>query len=308
MTTSGGYRRHGRQVHRLATADGGTCAEVAPGLGGTVVSFLVPGPEGEPRECLYRHPWFWEEHPTELRGGIPPQFPVCGRLLKDGVRGLYHAGDAPFVLPIHGFALRMPWEVLEAEAPDFLRLRLMDTPETLKMYPWPFELELVYAISPGRLESRLSVRNTGDAPMPYYAGWHPYFAAPPPGGGKEQTLFDIPARRRHVYNDTLSDIIGTGPPPEMPASITRPDINELLLEVEPGATSTLRHPDGFTIRQSGDARLAFRQLYTLPDRPFFCDEPWMAPPGSMNRSDGPRRLPAGAEETTAICIEAFAAT
>jgi galactose mutarotase-like enzyme len=291
-------------VHALVSPDGGTCAEVAPGLGGIVSSFTVPGPDGQPRECLYRHPWFWEGHPTELRGGIPLLFPVCGRLLQDGTRGLYHVGDRPYVLPIHGFALRLPWKVVQADTPDSIRLRLTDTPATHAMYPFPFELELDYAVSPARLDSRLTVRNTGPEPMPYYAGWHPYFDAPPPGRGKEQTLFDIPARRRRIYNDTLTDIVATGPAPEFPVPITHPGINETLLEVDPGTQSRLLHPDGFAIRQSGDALLPCRQLYTLPDRPFFCDEPWMAPPGSMNRPGAPRLLPPGAEESTALRIEA----
>jgi galactose mutarotase-like enzyme len=217
---------------------------------------------------------------------------------------LYHVGDRPYVLPIHGFALRLPWKVVQADTPDSIRLRLTDTPATHAMYPFPFELELDYAVSPARLDSRLTVRNTGPEPMPYYAGWHPYFDAPPPGRGKEQTLFDIPARRRRIYNDTLTDIVATGPAPEFPVPITHPGINETLLEVDPGTQSRLLHPDGFAIRQSGDALLPCRQLYTLPDRPFFCDEPWMAPPGSMNRPGAPRLLPPGAEESTALRIEA----
>jgi len=293
---------NGSRVFSLAAAGGKTRADIVPGLGGIVSSLHLPDPTGKPRECLFQYPGFWDRDTEELRGGIPPLFPICGRLLKDGVRGLYHVDGQPYVLPIHGFSMRFPWDVVEAQAPDALRLSLVDSPATRKIYPFPFELDLLYSVAAEGFTSRLTVRNTGDAPMPFYAGFHPYFATPPPGAGKEQTFFDLQPVARHLYNSTKTDLVATAPVPPLPMSVADVDINELLLEVRNPCETRLVWPDGFTLVQRASPALRYRQFYTLPDQPFFCDEPWMAPPGSMNRPGAAPLLPPGASETCTVHI------
>lgn len=298
MTTT--HESHGFEVHTLTTPDGTTVAEIVPELGGIVGSLRLPGPGGAPREILYRHPWFWSRDTDELRGGIPPLFPICGRLLRDGVPGRYLANGSPRILPIHGVAFRLPWEVADAGQPDALTLRLTDSPATREAYPYAFKLDLHYAVADSELTCRLAVRNTGNTPLPYYAGFHPYFATPPAGEGKEQTLYHAAPRRRRLYNDTLTDLVGDAPAPSFPVSVNDPRINEMLLETGDAGESRLVFPDGFALRQIAEPILPFRQLYTLPDRPFFCDEPWMAPPGALQHPGAPRLLPPGQSESAAI--------
>ena len=293
---------NGIRLFSLVSTDGRTRADIVPELGGIVSSLLLPGPDGKPRECLFRYPWFWDPRTPELRGGIPPLFPVCGRLLKNGVRGLYHVGARPFVLPIHGFSMRLPWEVVDAGRPDALRLRLADSEPTRAMYPFAFELELDYVATPEGLSCGLTVRNRGDEPMPHYAGFHPYFATPPPGAGKERTLFAAQPRARHLYNAAKTEVVGAAPIPVFPMRVADVDVNELLLEVAAPGVTRLIAPDGFEIRQTASDLFRYRQFYTLPDEPFFCDEPWMAPPGSLNRPGAARVLPPGQSESGTIWI------
>ena len=283
----------------IASADGATRAEIVPELGGIVSSLRL----GD-RECLFQYPWFWERHTEELRGGIPPLFPICGRLLKDGVRGLYHVDGHPYVLPIHGFAMRLPWEVVAADRPDALHLRLTDTAETRAIYPFAFELDLLYVAAPEGLRCRLAVRNAGAEPLPFYIGFHPYFLTPAPGAGKEQTLFAARPRRRHLYNATKTDLVAETHPPAFPMAVADVDVNELLLELDADRATTLACPDGFVLRQTASPELRFRQFYTLSDQPFFCDEPWMAPPGSMNRPGAARVLPPGDSAAGEILLSA----
>jgi galactose mutarotase-like enzyme len=115
----GARNQHGRQVFAVESADGRVRAEIVPEFGGIVSALRLPGPDGQPRECLYRHAWFWDAAPpAELtRGGIPVLFPVCGRLLQEDRPGLYRVDGQAYVLPIHGFAMRQPWEVARPTAP-----------------------------------------------------------------------------------------------------------------------------------------------------------------------------------------------
>lgn len=290
------------RVVALASADGRTRADIVPELGGIVSSLVLPGPGGRPRECLYRHDWFWDPGTEHTRGGIPLLFPICGRLLKDGTPGLYHVGGRPFRLPIHGFAMRRSWEIVGAIQPDALRLRLADSASTRDMYPFAFELELEFRVSAAALTCRLTVRNTGNSPMPYSAGFHPYFATPPPDAGKAETRFEACAAARILYNDTKTDVIGPAPVPAFPMSVADGDVNGLLLEVGSRGDSRLCFPDGFELRQTASALFRCRQFYTLPDEPFFCDEPWTHPAGALNRPGGARILAPGQSDSGTLRI------
>lgn len=293
--------------YTLAAADAPTRADIVPELGGIVASLRLPDAAGTPRECLFQYPWFRDPHTAELRGGIPPLFPVCGRLLRDGIPGRYEINGRACVLPIHGFAMRVPWTVADAARPDAIRLRLTDTAETQAMYPFPFELLLDYSVSAAGFCSCLTIRNTGPEPMPFYAGFHPYFLTPPPGAGKEQTRFAAVPRIRHLYNSTKTDLVATAPVPAFPMSVAAVDVNELLLDVGDRGETRLIWPDGFTVVQSASPNLPYRQFYTLPDHPFFCDEPWMAPPGTLNHLDRAPVLPPRATQTCTVRIAARSA-
>jgi len=98
--------------------------------------------------------------------------------------------------------------------------------------------------------------------------------------------------------------VATAPVPEFPMSVANVDINELLLEVGDRGETRLQWPDGFVLVQSASPELPYRQFYTLPDQPFFCDEPWMAPPGTLNHLERTPGLPPGAEITCSVRIAA----
>ncbi len=285
--------QNGFGVLSLASPDGAVRADVVPELGGIVSSLRVAGG----RECLFRHDVFWDPATPETRGGIPLLFPICGRLRKDGTPGRYHVGDRPYVLPIHGFAMRRPWTVADASRSDAVRLRLADSAETRAIYPFAFELELAYSVSAAGLTCRLSVRNAGDVPMPYSAGFHPYFLA-------ASAVFEAHPRARHLYNEDKTDVVGSAPPPPFPMSAADEQVNGLLLEMGADNETKIRLPDGFEIRQTASSLFRFRQFYALPGQPFFCDEPWMAPPGALNRPGAARVLAPGQDESAEIRIAA----
>ena len=188
----------GLRVHTLVSPDGRSCADVVPQLGGIVSSLRLPGPNGQPRECLHQCGWFWRPETELTRGGIPLLFPICGRLAKDGVPGLYFARGKPCHLPIHGFAMRMPWRILDTPSDDALELALEDTRHTLNLFPFSFRLLLRFRMLDDRLRIELAISNPGDVAFPYYAGFHPYFQTPEPGAAKAHTLYDANAQSSRV--------------------------------------------------------------------------------------------------------------
>ena len=204
-------------------------------------------------------------------------------------------------MKIHGFSLRLPWRVISSKRNE-LTMALSDTQETREVYPFRFEVRLTYRMERVALVCEQAYENRGDAPMPYYAGFHPYFLTPPPGAGKDLTKVHFDAARRLRYNANLSDVVGESPAPASPVSVSDPHVNEMIIEC--GATGECRMalPDGLSIHVQADRTyFHYLQFYTKPERAFFCPEPWMGHPNSLNRGRA-RMLAPGAKEATTLRV------
>jgi galactose mutarotase-like enzyme len=97
------------------------------------------------------------------------------------VDGRYRLGETVYALPKHGFARHSLFEVVE-RAPSFATFRLSASAETLKVYPFAFELDLSFAVNGAALTITASVKNRGEAPMPASFGFHPALRWPLPYG------------------------------------------------------------------------------------------------------------------------------
>ncbi len=82
-------------------------------------------------------------------------------------------------MPKHGFARDAQFSVVNGGPENALRMRLTDSPATRELYPFAFQFDVVVALhAASRLEVSFETTNTGDAPLPYYAGHHFYFKLP----------------------------------------------------------------------------------------------------------------------------------
>ncbi|MGD9153274.1 MAG: aldose epimerase [Gammaproteobacteria bacterium] len=277
------------KVYTIISPDDQTKASFVPEKGGVGCSIIMPW-QSKPRELLYLHDNFWENDKLDLAGGWPFLFPICGRLDASG----------GYNLPIHGFAPYMSWEVLSSSHLSQLSMQLTATKETLKIYSYKFKLQLTYKVENNKLICEQIYTNMSDEPMPYYAGFHPYFLTP----DKQNTILNFQPIKRLKYNEKLTEIIGEQKSLEFPTSIANPEINEQLHEIEENSLITLQYPDGFKLSmQAFDENHLFRylQLYTMKDKPFFCIEPWMSYPGALNTNAARVLLP-GCSETSKLVL------
>lgn len=97
----------------------------------------------------------------------PMLFPVIARL-KDGE---YSYKGQIYQIPMHGFARDMELEVLEQQE-DTITFVLKATEETLKMYPFDFELQVRYTLDGVTLKKDHIVINHGENDMYYELGGH----------------------------------------------------------------------------------------------------------------------------------------
>lgn len=280
-------------VYTIASTDGSTTASFVPEKGG-VGSSIIMSDRHQERELLFRHPHFWERNNSHIPGGWPFLFPVCARLERANIAGNYLYDGQIYNLPIHGFAPYLPWEVT-AHTGDTLTMKLCATPKTLAIYPFNFCVELTYKAANKILTCAQRYTNTDEKPLPYYAGFHPYFLTPPATNGKEKVFVDFKATRRFKCNEKLTDLIGEQELLALPASIADPKINEQLSLLGKNKIITLSYPDGLKINMEADGvedpnLFNYLQLYTQPTEPFICLEPWMSFPNALNTVQGVRWL------------------
>ncbi len=292
-------KKHTFDTVTIISTDQSTQMTFVPARGGVASSLIMQGQEG-PRELLYLHDYFWEPVIDDLPGGWPFCFPICARLARDGVEGMYLYEGQQYHLPIHGFAWQTAWQV-EAEESDAVTLVLNSSQQTQAHYPFRCQVRLHYQVLHNQLICEQTYTNLDDKAMPYYAGFHPYFLTPPALQGKEKVELSLSSQERLFYNTALTDIAGTLPPLDFPKSVADPALNEQLHKVVIGEAMMLSYPNGDRLQLSvkgvdDPALFPYTQTYTQKDRPFICVEPWMSFPNAMNTVQGVRWLKPGQSE------------
>lgn len=127
-------------------------------LGAEIQSLILKSNDKE--YIWYGKKEVWGEH-------APMLFPVIARL-KDGE---YSYKGQIYQIPMHGFAKRTELEVLEQKA-DSITFGLKATEETLKMYPFDFELHVRYTLDGNTLKKDHTIFNHGKNDMYYELGGH----------------------------------------------------------------------------------------------------------------------------------------
>ena len=109
---------------------------------------------------------YWGKH-------SPVLFPIVGALKNDSFT---YKGET-FHLPRHGFARDQVFEAEKISASEAV-FTLKETEESLKVYPFRFELKLKYKLIERKLNLTYEVVNTGKNELLFSLGAHPAFAVP----------------------------------------------------------------------------------------------------------------------------------
>ncbi len=115
----------------------------------------------------------WCRDPAYWFNTNPILFPYTGPLIE----GKYEYQGKTYELGQHGFARRARFELMEAKETECL-LRLKESEETLKVYPFPFVLEVRYRLQEARILLEYRIVNTGKKDLPFEIGFHPAFYCP----------------------------------------------------------------------------------------------------------------------------------
>lgn len=165
-----------------------SCSAVIKSKGAELKSLVMGG-----RELM------WEGNPVFWGKTSPVLFPSVGGLkggkaIIDGIE---------YQMTKHGFARDNEFECTE-ESEGRVSFALHQSTETLKMFPFSFDLTMRYSLAENSLEILYEVTNRSSVPMPYCIGAHPAFACPV--GGKRFSDYRLVFQEKETVCSPVLDV------------------------------------------------------------------------------------------------------
>ncbi len=221
------------------------------------------------------HDWLWNGDPAFWTGRSPLLFPIVGRVRNDRIR----VDGLEYELPKHGFARISRFEAAETDSSRCL-FRLGSDERTLGQYPFPFRLDVAYAIEEATLTITASATNTGSSAMPVSFGFHPAFRWPLPYGAPREAHeirfeHDEPAPIRRPVDGLLSR--QADPTPVQDGRLA---LRDSLFVTDAIVFDQLRSRSvSYGGPGSGSIHVRFPDMphlgiWTKPGAGFICIEPW----------------------------------
>jgi galactose mutarotase-like enzyme len=218
----------------------------------------------------------WDGDPAVWTGRAPILFPIVGMLAE----GRYRLGGETYDLPKHGFARRRLFVLLDQTAAS-ATFRLSADTETLKAYPFRFQLDLTFSLEGATLTMTAAVRNLGQDHMPASFGFHPALRWPLPYGqvrADHRLTFeqDEPSPIRRIDREGVVEPTPYPTPVQGRDLILRDELFEddamifdqiksrsLTYGAESGPKLEVAFPD-----------TPYLGVWTKPGAPYICIEPW----------------------------------
>ena len=281
---------------KIATSLGNNCYSFGVCANNEWIDLIDPPPDletlkGEPTR--YGNPILFP-FPNRIRGG---RFTFEEKEYRfDKVPGTPNS--------IHGLLLNQPYQVESVDtaggASIVCRLDSREFPEVMRQYPLPFEIRITHTLIETTLTLDINIRNIGDNNMPMGFGIHPYFRVPLSSKSSvEQCLITVPASRRWELEELLptgeiSDLeeeadFRSGKPlggrqfdDVLTGVILSGDVSHCVInDLDAGLRMVLE----------SDAQFRELVVYTPPNRPSICFEPYTCPTDAINLEA--RRIDAG---------------
>ncbi|MBL1210645.1 aldose epimerase [Geminocystis sp. GBBB08] len=242
--------------------------EIVPEKGGIVIDWTIQG-----QKILYLDQERFKNPQLSVRGGIPILFPICGNLPDN----IFHYQNQQYILKQHGFARDLPWEVISqsTDTSAKLVLALKSNAETLKVYPFEFELKFTYKLEGNKLTIEQLYENKSGEKMPFSVGFHPYFYC----NDKSKLKLEIPAvEYTNKSGDKTYPFYGE-------LDYSEEEIDIAFTTINAQKTSFLDGKRNLKVDISYSNLFSTLVLWTLKDKDFICVEPWSSPRNSINTGE-----------------------
>ena len=215
--------------------------------------------------------YIWTVDETYWNKTSPILFPIVGRLKND----TYSIDNKIYELPRHGFARNFEFQIVN-QTESSVAFVLESNSETLKNYPFEFELRLEYELDENELKIKYSVENKSEATMPFSIGAHPAFAI-------ENSFSDYSLKfnqtEEFISHELDNEQFNTASK-KIQSENGIIDLNYTLFEKDAlvfkhlqsnELTLLKKNEPVITVQFEGFPYLG---IWTKPNAPFLCIEPW----------------------------------
>lgn len=227
------------------------------------------------------HNYIWTIDETYWNKTSPILFPIVGRLKND----TYTIEGKTYELPRHGFARNFEFE-LEHQTENTVVLLFTENQETLKHYPFQFELRLKYEIIENSLKMNYSIINKSQETMPFSIGAHPAFAI--------NELFSDFTITFNEVEDFVSHELEkeqfNNSSKKIPSENGKINLDYALFEKDALVFKHLKS-DILTLLKNNQPYISvefkgfpYLGIWTKPNAPFLCIEPWCGLADNINHN------------------------
>lgn len=215
--------------------------------------------------------YIWEGNPAFWGKHSPILFPIVGTLKSN----TYKVNNFDYQLPRHGFARDMNFELIDKKG-DSVTFSIQSSAETLKVYPFDFELQIQYSLDEKKLNIAYKVINKNQSQLPFSIGAHPAFAL---DGNFEEYELKFEKKEALVYNLLEDDLI-SNKTQILETKNNLVKLNYALFEndalifknLQSRNLTILKNEIPFLkVHYQGFPHLG---IWTKKDAPFLCIEPW----------------------------------
>jgi aldose 1-epimerase len=309
------------EIITLRDATTGATAKIAPSRGFNCFSYQ-PVLGGQPIEVLWTAADFTSGQGKPSHSGIPILFPFPGRLRGTSFsfqgKAFALVGGDGIGNAIHGFVIDRPWRIADQTPVRAVAefQASVDEPKLLAHWPADFRIAVAYELVGHALTSDVRIENTGDGPLPFGFGTHPYFRVPLGANGTaDRCLVTVPAEQ---YWE-LEQMLPTGR--TLPATGERglaigmrfadtklDDVFTDLKFTAGRAQTTIEDPENRrALEMTFDEQFRECVVYNPPHRQAICIEPYTCVPDAYALAElgvdtGLRVLPPGESFSTRIDI------
>jgi len=228
----------------------------------------------------------WQGDAEFWNGQAPILFPIVGNL-KDNA---YLYKGTRYEMGRHGFVRRSNEWSLEKISESKIIATLENTKASLKVYPFPFRLEVTYNLEGKKVTLQHKVTNLGNEALPFSIGGHTAYNILAEGSKHEDYFLEFSEtetdKRYFLNNKGL--ITGKTTPVlknTNQLTITENLFNEdaLVFKHLKSNTIGLQGPKGKLLSVSFED-FPFIGIWAAPKAPFVCIEPWIGHADTIDSS------------------------
>lgn len=257
------------KIYELRDEEANSWIKVCPERGGIITSFGANG-----QENLYLNGNTFCDKSKNIRGGIPILFPLCGQLPEQK----YVFDGQEYSMKNHGLARTAEWKVIDKDTQNnaSIKLSFASSTETLKSYPFEFELIFEYILKGNKLTINQFYINHSDKSMPMSAGFHPYFFAKDKKSVEyffnASEYLDCEDLKIKAYNSEDMDL-------------THSKESKLILDHKGNSLSFYLRDLNRKVSFDYSSQFKYIILWSVPGSNFICVEPWTSKAAALSSKE-----------------------